>query len=781
MKHTINTYLNLTVKVAMAIAILSTLFLFSNLTSEFYEIPKFLILSILTLTLLICLTVRFIVSGKVLFVRTPLDIPLLILLSVGIVSTILSPSPYVSLLGNQLRVHGSLISLVVYILFYFLLTNSLKSSGVKFVMNLALGAGVVLSAISLLSYVGVKLLPAPWVHGVNFTTTGSSFSTTAILTMLLPLVIMRIFASHKLPFLIINSVFLTIFGLTIALTGTWATTLGAVLAVALTLIVKKSDLREFVRLENINTAVALGAPLVIVALVTLLSFIPPVGGVQNPFYNQAKNFPREVTLPFVTSWKVSVSAFRDNPFWGSGPGTYLFDFTNYKPIEFNQSSVWNLRFDSAFNEYLGVLATLGGIGLLALLSVTALFFSSAWPHLRGEANDVTSRTHLGGELKAALAVSGLTFFVILALHASTLPVWVFGILILASFLVTNLSEGREHTGHLGSGVKQILARIAANVTSSESFNETVRFDTLPQILLVVSVGLTLASFFFGGKIILADIHHRNALNAVSQNNGILTYNELIAAEKLNPQNDVYRTDLAQTNFALANAIALAKAPTEASPTGSLTDQDKQNIQVLLNQSINEGRTAVALSPRSAINWEILGSLYRQISGVAQNALVFALDSYGKAIFQDPLNPLLRLNVGGIYYSIKNYDLAIRFFTDSVNLKPDFANGYYNLSVALKDKGDLQSAQAAADKMMELVDKNSPDYKVASDFASELKAKIASGSAQTSPITPPAASQNGALQQKELPKVVNVGNPPEKIASPGAVKKPNSTPEPTPSP
>ncbi len=389
------------------------------------------------------------------------------------------------------------------------------------------------------------------------------------------------------------------------------------------------------------------------------------------------------------------------------------------------------------------------------------------------------RLHLGGE-KIALAISGLIFFILLALHASTLPVWVVGLLVLASFMVLNPSEGLPRSWiNTQTNIKNMFLKIAGNISNPGSSKETIRIDALPGILLTIALALVLFAGFFGGKFVLADYYHRLALNAVAANQGIAAYNDLIMAEKLNPYNDVYRTDLAQTNFALANAIATAKAPNEASPGGSLTDQDKQNIQILLQQSITEARTAVTLSPKSAINWEILAMLYRQISGVAQNAFVFSLDAYGRAIFQDPLNPQLRVNVGGVYYATKNYDMAIRFFTDSINLKPDFANGYYNLSVALRDKGDLANAQVLAEKLLTLIDKSSPDYKTASDYLTDLKNRIASGSTKESEIQPPASKTTGALQENQLPKVVNVGNPPSNIATPAAVKKPNPTPTPNP--
>ncbi len=770
----INIYSSLIFKVGATLVILSAFFLFTNLFSEMYDTPKFLVLLGTTAVLLLFLAIRFTVAGKVALVRTPLDIPLLLLLAVAVVSTILSASPYVALLGDQLRVHGSLISLVALILFYFVLINNLKNAKeTKWLLMVTVIASQVLAAVTLLAYMGIKLLPPPWIQGVNFTPTGSSFTTTAVLALLLPFIVIQILSTKKPLFIILNSLFLSLSGLTIALTGTWATWIGALVGVSL--VVFLSDLRNLSNLSNLGKVkplnlIGLITPVAIVILVTVLSVVPPMGGAKNPLYTQAQNFPREIQLSFPDTWKVSISAFRDSPFWGTGPTTYAFNFTNYKPAEFNASKFWNLRFDSAFNEYLQVLANLGGIGLLALLSLTALFVSSAYKTLvsalRSRGSELPTTNY---QLQTPLAISGLIFFIILALHTSTAPLWIMGILILAAFMTTNLTENLQRSWGSANSFKGMFLRIAG-LSATGSSTETIKVDALPGILLVIVIALVLFTGFFGGKMVLADYHHRLALNAISQNQGIVAYNELVAAEKLNPYSDVYRTDLAQTNFALANAIAAAKGPTEASPAGSLTDQDKQNIQVLLQQSINEGRIAVTLSPRSSLNWEILALLYRQIAGVAQNALVFSLDSYGRAIMQDPLNPVLRVNVGGVYYAIKSYDMAVRFFTDAINLKPDYANAYYNLSVALKDKGDLANAEAIAEKLLTLLDKNSQDYKTANEYLTDLKGKTASTN------QPPAASASGALQKQELPKVIDLPKP-EKIATPEAIKA-SPTPAPT---
>src|SRR3989344_4979622 len=161
MKEITNIYFSLIFKIGIVIVLLSSLFLFANLTTEYYDAPKFLVLMIVTGLILVMLTLRFTVLNRVVFIRTPLDIPILLILVVAVVSTFLSPAPYVSLLGNQARVFGSLVSIVTLGIFYFILTNSLKGvKEIRFIMYVLVLGVSVLSVLTLLSYFGIKFLPS---------------------------------------------------------------------------------------------------------------------------------------------------------------------------------------------------------------------------------------------------------------------------------------------------------------------------------------------------------------------------------------------------------------------------------------------------------------------------------------------------------------------------------------------------------------------------------------------------------------------------------------------
>ena len=717
---------------------------FTPLTTEYFETGKLLLVATLVTALLLILGLKLVTENKITLVKTPLDILLALYLLVVVISTVLSSTPFTGLFGNLPKIQGSLISQITVILLYFCVVIGVKSVRQTLIITQLLTfSGLFMATLSLLAYFKVFL---PWKAAAltNFSLAGSPSSATILLAILLPLSLVQLFSSAQTKITKINIItifyFLSslIFTITIVLTGNIASWVGALFGAALviySLIYKTEDKR--VRINSLVASI-IGILGFISLLLLILSYTPTLKNA-TIFGKLASEFNREIQMPLSTSWKVSAGAFRDSPILGTGPASYLYDFTQYKPIEYNKNSFWNVRLNTAHNQYLQTWAELGGAGiiLLLLIALTVIFF--AFKH----------------QDPWGLGISGVTFFVTMAFFPASFLVQSVGVLLVALFMISSLGRGR---------VQETVIDFSGRTVSGAPGSHFL----IPSLLFLPILILILVAFIYPGfltKFALGEYYNRQALNALSGSKGLDAYNSLIKAERVNPQVDSYRASLAQTNFALANSIASQKGPTEASPGGSLTDTDKTNIQQLLQQAIAEGRAAVTLSPKSAANWEILALIYRQISGVAQNAVTFSLDAYGKAIALDPLNPLLRLAVGGVYYQAKNYDLAVRFFDDTVALKPDYANGLYNLAIALRDKGNLTEGISIAEKLVaQLQDKpDSEDYKTASKLLNELKEKTPS---QTQP---PAATPSAALENDQLPKVLDLPKP-EQVSTPAAVNK-----------
>ena len=737
--------------ILVTVAVLTPL-VFTSFTTEFFETPKLIVLTVAVLVLLVLWSFSWVLEGKVIITRTPLDLPLLLLLVTVLVSTFLSQTQYVSIFGNFPRIHGSAISWVLYILLFFVAVSNIKNLVQARIMIFALiGSAVIASIIALLSYAGFYL-PLSFAKNMAFNPTGSSFSITALSLILFPVIYMHVLKPSKVLSLPVALLASLVFGLTVVLLGNTVSQVLLLLTVLICLMLAdKKDLKS-----NLPFLIT---PVIICSLILILSFIPLAR--KNPLQVKREAFNKdfqELQLPPQDSWKVAISAFRDTPAFGSGPATFLFNFTQYKPASLNLTPLWNFRFDTAYNEFFQILATLGALGFLAYLFFTLSLFKLALKLIRRSDG-----------FTVGLALSVLIFIALLIFHVSTPVSMVIGILVIVSLIALHKSEGKVEEFTLGVKASRIKDATGLN---SQPLDGMIGGDVLPVIIFIPIFILALVGMWQTYRVASADVYHRLGLNAISQR-GLQAYDFLRQAETLNPVIDVYRTDMAQTNFLIANAIAQAKAPNEASPGGSLTDQDKANIQQFLSQAINESRAAVAISPRSAQNWEILASIYRQITGVAENALQFSLDGYGRAVALDPYNPLLRLNIGGLYYSIRNYDMAIRFFDDAVNLKPDYANAYYNLSIALRDKGNLKEAEAIGEKTVQLLqtDTSNPDYQVAADYLKDLKARIATGSAEQSEITAPAGAQEGALQNDNLPQVPleQLQNEPQ-VATPDAISR-----------
>ncbi len=760
MRQKISTYLDSAISVLLFVVAGITPLLFFNQTTEFYEMPKLLLLVVMTTILLGLWIFSWIIKGKVVINRTPLDIPLLVLLAVILISTYFSASRYPAIYGNFPRVHGSAVSWVTYILLYFIAASHLKSLvNLKNFLYVLLGSGAVVALVTLASFFKLYL-PLDFAQAVNFTPTGSSFSTAAFLLMLLPLPLLSLVKQNKylpIPAAIGLSV---LFAAVVALISSVWVDVVLVLVFALVAFVAKPH-------QVKKTLGAFLVPVATTALVLILAYAPFPG---NVVQSLESNFPKEIQLPLAISWKVSATAFRDAPFIGTGPSSYLFNFTSYKPIEFNQLSVWSFSFDTAFNEFLQVLGTLGFFGSAAFLILCLAVIVNAWRVLAADTqNQVQDTSKI---ITTALAMSGLAAIALFLVHATTLVSFVVTLLVFASLMMSQ-EKVREKVMEFSIGIKALT-------------QENKQIDLFPIVIFIVYLILAVPVLYKTFNVALADYYHRLALSQANKN-GTLTYQYLQKAEQINPEVDLYRVDMAQTNFALANALALQKGPTKDNPQGSLTDNDKKTIQTLLSQAINEGRVAVVLSPRSARNWEVLATIYRNITGVAQNALAFSLDAYSGAIQRDPLNPSLRLSVGGIYYAAKNYSLATRFFTDAINLKPDYANAYYNLSLAYRDNNDLQDAALVANQLVILLQKNNPnsaDFKAAQTYYNQLKDQIASN--QKAQEAAASGQSTTPLQNSNIQgvNVQNLQNKPE-VKNPAPVKTnpsaniPQLTPTPTP--
>jgi tetratricopeptide (TPR) repeat protein len=191
--------------------------------------------------------------------------------------------------------------------------------------------------------------------------------------------------------------------------------------------------------------------------------------------------------------------------------------------------------------------------------------------------------------------------------------------------------------------------------------------------------------------------------AASKNDGNETYNIQIKAIGVNPNYAYYREIYSQTNLALAQNILSVE---------EVSDTDKEKASTLVQQAVREAKSAVSLEENNSIYWSNLASIYRSLVGVVDGAADWSLQAYQQTIVLNPVDPITNLNMGGLYYAAEQYDSAERSFEESVKVKQDYANAWYNWAYAAKKLNKLDIAVSRLQQALTLVAADSSDYEAA---------------------------------------------------------------------
>jgi tetratricopeptide (TPR) repeat protein len=433
---------------------------------------------------------------------------------------------------------------------------------------------------------------------------------------------------------------------------------------------------------------------------------------------------------------------------GSGFGTYSVDFSRWKLASFNQySDLWNLTFFRSSNFAFELLATTGILGLGAFIFLLIRVFKEI-------------RTSSQNKMHFSIIVIFLISLLLpLNFTSQTLLFIVLGLFTVNQGLISKM-QNRFFDIEL-----QLVTFKKGLIAIEEPHARNGKSLILPFSIGVVLLALIGIVGFYSIPYVTSDLTFQKSLIATAQNNGSLTYELQRQAIANFPYRDGFYRVFSQTNLALANTLASQQS------AGSTPSQDvQQSITKLIQQSIDSARNAATLSPQTALNWQNLSSVYRALIGFGQNAEAFALASAQQSINLDPNNPQEYITMGGIYYQLQQWDNAERQFLAATNLKPDYANSYYNLGHVLEQKKDYQSALTQYQTVRSLVGKDKTSLaQIEKEIAAiQDKAQAQSQQAQSQAQTNNQAATNTTNQPLNInqPEAkLPAQNPPVQILAP----------------
>lgn len=426
-------------------------------------------------------------------------------------------------------------------------------------------------------------------------------------------------------------------------------------------------------------------------------------------YQLVPLLPR-VLLPLSDAWAIMLEVLKNpkNALFGVGTENFIWAFTAGRRLQMNAGPLWNVRFVTSSSLLFQIITVWGLIGAGATLILLRVLLPSLSAG-KSRWSQVKNRGLLVAQLVAAVVV-------ILMPPTITLLT-----IITILLLLTQDEDKYLYQWKVPTAVAWVRAGL----------------------VFVVALA-SVAAFYTLGRVYAAELTFYQSLLAAQRNNGTLTYNLQLRVTQLVPALSRYHVAFSQTNLALANTLA-----NQATPSGQLNPEDRQLVTTFVAQSIREAKLAAELSPNNIIAWENLARTYQALTQVASGADAWAIASYIKAITLDPTNPILRINLGAMYVTQNNFDSAIQQFTFAANLKPDFANAYYNMAYTFRLKGDIPKAISALEQTLSLVASGSSDWVRVNNEIADLKKKELPS---TSPSQPESLSTPSPLEPLIKPQI-----------------------------
>lgn len=606
-------------------------------------------------------------------------------------------------------------------LLFFVVVNSVKEEKtILFSISALIGGSVLAAIISILAYLKIYIFPFPETQAQSFSVFGSLLDQAMYLAIILP------FAGYiAWPFIarLINT----------------KRQLPASEAMQLN---KRSMMSYGVGFSVAAVLILLGLG---VSLLLLLTVAKPV------------------ILPLETGFQTAFASISQDAgrilqgfLFGSGYGTYITDFTRFKQASYNlNQQLWSFTFFRSSSFVLELLSTIGLLGTLSFLFIGYRFLKERVMFLP------LVLLFIAAFILPFSYTLQVLFFAVLALFAAT-----------QALSYPKRYEDLEY--YFVAMKRGFIAAVPENAHVPQSVQESKTSRILPFLamaLVAVFVGIIT---YLTGRYVLSDMALKRALDAAAQNNGLQTYNSLRDAIAWFPYRDTNYRIFSQTNLALANSLALSQ------PQGQQISQEtQQTILTLIQQSITAGRNAVTVSPQTSLNWNNLSNIYRSLIGFGQNADQFAVATNQEAIRLDPANPQQYINLGGIFYQLQQWDQAQNQFQIAIQLKPDFANAYYNLGHSLESKGDLQGALIQYQGVRSLMQNDPENAKKIDEEIAALQKKIGSnqqsGTQTTSSQTP--AENQPPLGVNQSDTSLPGRQPLEQIEGPSASPAPSTSPSP----
>jgi len=606
--------------------------------------------------------IKSLVAGRFRFNSSFLNIPVIFLLLVYGISTIFSVYRYESLWGLPFNVSPAFLTLAGFVILYFLIANILTKQKEIFYLVLCLVcSGFLAGVYGIFQVYGKFILPLNFTKISNFNTIGTVNSLAVFSAVLLPLGLTLFLISKK--WLKVMSAVLSLGLLAVLfIINFWIAWIVLMAGIAVLFIFGVFNIRHI----GGNFGIFLLMFLLVISLFFVSFKISLPGSPQ---------LAPEISLRQKAEFNIAKQVLSKNLFLGTGPGTFVYNFSKFKSRELNQTIFWNTRFTKGASEFLDLLITTGIIGILGWLF---LFGSFIWLGVKCFSSKFKVQSSKLNQPDKLIGLAMFSCFI--------------AVVVSKFFYLTNISLILPFWVMLGGFA----------VLGSQQIKEIVFEQGSPKALLAVFISVLIFVFgmgfiFISAQKYIAEIKYLTGLRNSSRGKTAEAVKELERAIILNPQLDVYWRNLARLYLTRLNEIAEDK--------GLNLEEKTNKIQVFVKNAVNSSKTAADVNPENIANWNVRGFIYRNLIGVLSSAEDWAIKSYEKAKELEPANPFIPTEIGKVYIAKsdlmakrkkeeekdKALEMALKNFEEAIRLKPDYAPAHFQIALVYDRQGKLKEA------------------------------------------------------------------------------------------
>ncbi len=539
-------------------------------TTSVLELNKQLLMLVTGGVLLVSWLLSVVSTGRLSWRTSPFDKGLLALGVATLVAAVFSVSRFTSVFGSPASVAMSLVSVLSFIVFYFVAFNSEEDMGNRLTNVLSVSVTIAL-LYGVFQLFGAYIVRMPFAMSHAFNTIGSVNTLGIVAALVLPL--------FKRP------------------VGGWlkyVNWLGMVLALAVLVILNWWVL----------WTVAIAGMVGLIAFQSLGSekfsisrFLMPMTVIVLGIFLLLVNFsipsikddlPIEVAPSFSLSTHVAKQELKRDLVTGVGPSEYSVSFDRYGADQLANSTLSNAKFFGGTSELFTSVTQGGLLMILALLALAWGFIQGVRVYIRKRGAAADGHTPA---VWAMLVAAGVAF----VLYPLTISIAFLAVLAL---VLASLSLWSDHIK-----THNVEDNVALSLTSSLGF--------------IGGLILVLAGVYFGASLYIADVRYAQAL---AETDITKASEGLVSAINWNNKSDTYYRAASQAALGLLNQEINKKADPKDT-------QQSARINNYVSSAANLAKQATTIAPMESSNWANLGNTYRNLLGFLDNADKLAEDAY----------------------------------------------------------------------------------------------------------------------------------------------------------